>query len=788
MRRWKHVARWWNRDEWAIKLLRLSTSSDTATAPGLVMVQIDGLSRPRFQDACRRRLMPFLSQLMAREQYTLHTMYSGLPSNTPTVQAELFYGVKTAVPAFSFQDHETGRVLRMYDPGSATLVEERLKAGHEPLLEGGSSYMNIFTGGAAEPHFCASGLGWRRMAWAGNPISHLAFLLLYADVLLRIAMLTVVEACLGVIECLRGIVQGKELFLELQFIAARIGAVIWLRELVVLGARLDLARGLPIVHVNFLGYDDHAHRRGPYSVFARWPLVGIDRAIARIWRSAERSRRRDYDVWIYSDHGQEATVPYPQAVKRSLLEAVTAVCQDVLTSTTIIESLGEYEYHAWPRPFRFDGAARAATPVRPNSDVPRAIVAAMGPVAHLYPPLPLEAHGLEEMARRLAESWHVPVVLSAGAPGEVTAWTSEGVFRLPKDAEKILGADHPFFTEATADLIALCHHPSAGALILCGWRAGRPPMSFPVEHGAHAGFGVEETCGFALLPVDAPLAAQPSPYLRPTHLREAAMRALGRSPTPPALPGPRRTASTILRVMTYNIHRCIGLDGKAAPRRIARVIARHRPDVVALQEVDVGLARTASVHQAEWLAQQLHMTPQFAPTISWAHGHYGNAILSRFPLQLMRAERLPLLGNWQAIEPRGALWVELLIGNVPLQLICCHLSIWPYERLLQAKTLMGPDWAARARTRGPIIVCGDFNTWPGSASYRTLARTLRDAQTVLAAHRLQRTWYSRYPIGRLDHVFVSERIEVSAIRVPRTGLDQIASDHLPLVVDLRLLG
>ena len=138
-----------SRSEWLIRLLRLTKSKGTGTTPGLVLIQIDGLSHTQFGRALGGGKMPFLYKLLKRQRYGLHTLYSGLPSSTPSVQAELFYGVKGAVPAFSFMDRSSGQILRMYDPSSAASVEHRLEKNGEPLLKDGSAYCNTYTGGGA---------------------------------------------------------------------------------------------------------------------------------------------------------------------------------------------------------------------------------------------------------------------------------------------------------------------------------------------------------------------------------------------------------------------------------------------------------------------------------------------------------------------------------------------------------------------------------------------------------------------------------------------------------------
>ena len=156
----REVRRWFSRSEWMIRVLGLPTSKDTAIKSGLIIIQIDGLSHTQLIRAMNNGNLPFLKKLQTSEHYHLHSLYTGLPSSTPAVQGELFYGYKTAVPTFSFMDRETKEIHRMYEPSSSLEIEEFLKQQGEPLLKGGSAYCNIYTGGAEESHFCASSFGW----------------------------------------------------------------------------------------------------------------------------------------------------------------------------------------------------------------------------------------------------------------------------------------------------------------------------------------------------------------------------------------------------------------------------------------------------------------------------------------------------------------------------------------------------------------------------------------------------------------------------------------------------
>ena len=324
------IARFFGRSEWFVRLFGLSQSEGTETAPGLVMIQIDGLSHTQLEKALKSR-MPFLERLLDREHYRLHRLYSGVPSTTPAVQAELFYGVRHAVPAFSFYHPPSERVVRMYEPSTVAAIGPTIaEQSGQPLLAGGSAYADVYEGGADEAHFCPTSLGWGPPLKDGKRWATMLLIVSNAYSFLRTFALFALELALAVVDCIRGIIDRRDLIKELKFVPTRVAISILMRELIVIGAKIDIARGLPIVHLNLLGYDEQAHRRGPSSAFAHWTLKGIDDAIARLWRAAHNATRRHYDVWIYADHGQEAVIPYTRSFGRSVDDAVKASFAAVL--------------------------------------------------------------------------------------------------------------------------------------------------------------------------------------------------------------------------------------------------------------------------------------------------------------------------------------------------------------------------------------------------------------------------------------------------------------------------
>lgn len=796
---WRHVRRFFNRSHWLRRLLRLEVHDALPVAPGLVLIQVDGLSRPQLEKALRKGEMPFLKKLLLRENYRLHTQYSGLPSSTPAVQAELFYGVKGAVPAFSFVDRDSGDIVRMYEPAVALKVEEAILAQkHEGLMKDGSSYSNCFKGGAdiSEAHFCASSIGWGEALRAANPLVLIALAVMNINSVLRIIVGVVIELVLAVVDFVKGVANGRNFLKELKFIPTRVAICIMLRELCVIGGKVDINRGLPIVQINFLGYDEQSHRRGPDSAFAHWTLKGIDDAIKRLADEAQLARWRHYEVWVYSDHGQCHSTSYEKIQGYGIEEAVNRAVATLASVSGEGRSVrkGREQGVETRRVSQLGGKrtqrllSKLAVDFEPDRQQKIQVVG-LGPVGFVHFPHETSSAELHQVAHELVMNHHVPLVVTGREGEQLLALTANGEYRLPQQTAELFGDDHPFLADIGEDLARICRHADAGHLTLVGWCKSSGKITFATENGSHAGLTHEETTAFSLLPPDAPLPQTTRAYHRPCDLREAVLRYLGRSQQPanPRASRPEGTDGKSLRIMTYNVHSCVGLDGVHSVERIARVIARENPDVVALQELDVNRQRTGGQDQAELIARFLEMNYHFHPSIHLEEEKYGDAILTRHPLRLVRAAELPGTPG-HAREPRGALWVTVDVDGTPLHIINTHLGLSLRERHLQVEELLSNHWLAHPDCVGPVILCGDFNAMASSALYRRLCNRLDDAQTRTQGHRPRGTYYSRVPAARIDHIFINKAIDVKAISVPRTRLTLMASDHLPLIADLSIRG
>jgi endonuclease/exonuclease/phosphatase family metal-dependent hydrolase len=232
-----------------------------------------------------------------------------------------------------------------------------------------------------------------------------------------------------------------------------------------------------------------------------------------------------------------------------------------------------------------------------------------------------------------------------------------------------------------------------------------------------------------------------------------------------------------IRVATYNVHRCRGLDGRTNPQRIAEVIRSIEPDVVALQEV-IG-AGPSSGGQAEEIGAQLGMGWVMAPTRHLRGCLFGNVVLSRYPIRHHSQHDL----SWKTCESRNAQRVDLAIGNDTLHLYNVHLGTAFLERRHQAERLS--TILHDKRVGQPKIVLGDFNEWMKGLATSMLSERLQSIDLRKHLSR-RRTYPGVFPVVHLDHIYYEGKVEVSKLELPRTRLALMASDHLPLLAELRV--
>jgi endonuclease/exonuclease/phosphatase family metal-dependent hydrolase len=247
---------------------------------------------------------------------------------------------------------------------------------------------------------------------------------------------------------------------------------------------------------------------------------------------------------------------------------------------------------------------------------------------------------------------------------------------------------------------------------------------------------------------------------------------IGMLMTQPIVEGSLSTRSS-LRIMTYNIHQGISMDGWLDPEAIATAIEAQNPDVVVIQEMMRGALAVGSLDVAEWLSRRLRMPYYFAPATD---NTYGEALFTKLPVLTWQAGELPYTTGKQ---PRSYVQVRLdLGGENAITVIGTHLDhSGEKTRLLQVKQLLA-EWNAQPRT----VIVGDMNTSPNSAEIVLFeASGLISAQDVTGNQALF-TFSSINPRARIDWIFGTPDLLFDNFYIPQTT----ASDHLPVVVDVNL--
>jgi endonuclease/exonuclease/phosphatase family metal-dependent hydrolase len=235
-----------------------------------------------------------------------------------------------------------------------------------------------------------------------------------------------------------------------------------------------------------------------------------------------------------------------------------------------------------------------------------------------------------------------------------------------------------------------------------------------------------------------------------------------------------------LRVATYNVHRCRGLDRLVRPERIAAVLRALEADVIGLQEV-VGPG-PRDVGQAEALGALLGFGWVMAPTRHLRRHLFGNVILSRFPM----VHHVQYDLTWKTCEPRGCHRADIVLpGGPTVHLYNVHLGTALRERRYQAARLA--SILADRHLRGPRIVVGDFNEWTRGLATTVMSRMFERVDHVTQVRR-RRTYPAFLPLLHLDHIYYRGHLEVLSVERPRTRLALVASDHLPLVAEFAIRG
>lgn len=228
---------------------------------------------------------------------------------------------------------------------------------------------------------------------------------------------------------------------------------------------------------------------------------------------------------------------------------------------------------------------------------------------------------------------------------------------------------------------------------------------------------------------------------------------------------------SLTRLASYNIRKCVGLDWRRSPHRIADVLAGLGADVVALQEADKRLGDRPAALSRDIIEAQTDLSPVSVPEAGGSVGFHGNAILVGTDWTIDEVEGFELPG----LEPRGALIADVHRGNRALRVVGVHLGLLAASRRQQYRALVVHLKTLSAR---PTVIMGDFNEWQ---PHRHMA-----GLEGFEVHLPGPSFHSARPVAALDLFATSQGVRVHHLSVVKTRLTRVASDHLPVTADVNL--
>jgi len=238
---------------------------------------------------------------------------------------------------------------------------------------------------------------------------------------------------------------------------------------------------------------------------------------------------------------------------------------------------------------------------------------------------------------------------------------------------------------------------------------------------------------------------------------------------------------THFRIVTYNIHKCVGTDRKYSPERIVDVLSDLDADLIGLQEVLCHSKMHVRDHQAAFIAAELGMNFILGENRKIKGAEYGNAILSRFPILSSRNYDITV----SKYEPRGCLRAEIAAADGGLiQFINLHMGTSYLERRKQVHKLLADHVLDSPDIAGKRMIVGDFNEWTSGLTTRLFRSRFKSVDPKLHLG-TTRSFPGYLPLLHLDHIYFDPNFELQGATLHRSQKALIASDHLPISADFK---
>jgi hypothetical protein len=507
---------------------------------GFIVIQIDGLSHEHLIQAVAAGHMPYLGRLLASRRLVVSPWRCGVPSTTPAVQAGIMFGNRFDIPGFRWYEKERGEGMLARLPDPMRTVRARISQGRTGILRGGSCYVSVFDGDADLALFTLSTLHRQRFFESARGLGAFLLFLFSPYRVLRVAWLIALNYLSGLARRLVALVRPSVLnpFDVFSPFLQALSETLF-TEVQTFGVMLDIYRCAPAIYANYTTYDDVVHKAGLNHRDGFRALRSIDRRIHQIDRMRARYRRRQYDLYVISDHGNTPAVPFSWRHGASLGQYIDAQIGD---ERSVGEDRGDRK-HSMERArylsAELEGLERRSPRLRlalaalrryvdrrvPDDqgldyDLARqrdVVVSASGPLAHVYfnvSPRPLELIEVALLYPHLLDALlGTPGIgaLVGRADGQTLVLGSQrGTLAIGDDGKRVEDP-HPLAQFGDADYAAdqlhyLAHFPHSGDLIVLG--AMEPDgkvVVFEEQVAAHGGVGGPQMRPFIAWPPECPL-------------------------------------------------------------------------------------------------------------------------------------------------------------------------------------------------------------------------------------------------------------------------------------------
>jgi len=499
----------------------------TQTIPGLLVVQVDGLSRPVLENALRAGRVPVLGHLLRSEQAALRSWIAMLPPTTPASQAGILHGVNDGVAGFRWYEKATDRLLIANHPDDAAEIVRRISDGAGLLANDGASIGNLVTGDAPRSYLTMATITEAAPADDARRLRGF-FVSTVNYVRLVVLMLGEIGKELYQAERQRGREVMPRIPRDLHYAVERALTNVALRTVSTALVIEEMYEGTPVIYVDYVGYDAIAHHSGPERPEAMDALEGIDRAVGSLTKARDHAAR-PYQLVVLSDHGQSLGATFSQRYGQPLEALVAALLPGAATvvgATEPVEQAGmtsrlvaEIRRGSGVAPLvarhlpRRRGRTGSAAPGRgwaPGAPVD-AVVCASGSLAHVYFTVRSERltrtdieTGYPGLIDGLVRHPGVAALVVRGDVGGAQVLGRNGSHDLRTGRATGVDPLAIFGSRAAAALARLEGFWNAGDLILLGTfdHGSGEVTSFEELVGSHGGLGGWQTEPFILYPAE----------------------------------------------------------------------------------------------------------------------------------------------------------------------------------------------------------------------------------------------------------------------------------------------